>query len=326
LTTGTVNDPKCYNDSNGSIAIIAQGGSIPYSYNWSNGQIGHTASNLHAGNYSVTISDINGCFSTFDTILQQPSKLITNKRNENIPCALACIGRAWANPQGGTLPYHWQWNDPNSQQTNPAIQLCDGVYTVIVTDANLCETTDTIEILDSSLYINFTAWADFDNIYEGERAFLHATLLGPAYHYQWTPSLGLSDANSPNPVASPKSTTTYEVLATDQYGCWYSDSITIYITDVICEEPYIYVPNAFTPNEDGQNDLLFVKSSVGWDLQFMIYDRWGELVFETEDINRGWDGKFNGKKLQAGVYVYHLKLTCLNHETFIKKGNITLIR
>ncbi|RLD40758.1 MAG: hypothetical protein DRI86_14695, partial [Bacteroidetes bacterium] len=150
--------------------------------------------------------------------------------------------------------------------------------------------------------------------------------LGNGYNYSWHPVIGLSDPNSASPTATPNTTTTYIIDAVDQYGCSFQNKVTIYVLDVICEEPYIYVPNAFTPNNDGKNDILYVNSSVGYDINFRIYDRWGELVFETTDINQGWDGVFNNKNLDAGVYVYHLELECFNNDHFIKKGNITLIR
>jgi gliding motility-associated-like protein len=172
----------------------------------------------------------------------------------------------------------------------------------------------------------FDAWADFDTIYEGQQIGLHATNFGTNYTYQWTPSTALSDASIYNPLADPTKSTTYTVEVNDAYGCHWSDVISIYVIDVICEEPYIYVPNAFTPDGDGKNDLIYVNSSVGYELQWMIFDRWGELVFETSDINQAWDGTYKGEKLNAGVYVYHLKLTCYSKEVFIKKGNITLIR
>ncbi|OYT11412.1 MAG: hypothetical protein B6I18_04210, partial [Bacteroidetes bacterium 4572_112] len=310
----------------GSISPTIQGAVSPINYNWSNGDNTQNIINLGAGNYSLTITDADGCIGNYDTLLIEPNELKTDTASVSIPCDLACIGKAFANPQGGTLPYQWQWNDANTQATNPAIQLCSGTYLVTVTDANNCVTTDTVTIRDESVNLDFKAWSDRDTIYEGEIVNLHSTILSNQYSYTWTPSSGLSDPNIYNPTASPTITTTYIVISQDAFGCYWTDTVTIYVTDVICDEPYIYVPNAFTPNNDGKNDFLKVESSVGYDMFFQVYNRWGELVFETEDINKTWDGKFRGKEAQAGIYVYHLRLTCYNHETFTKKGNITLIR
>ena len=326
ITTANIQNPLCYGDSTGSIALNVQGGKIPYTYSWNNGLTTNPILNITGGNYSLTVTDADGCLSTFDTLLTEPNLLTSQSDLRNIPCQTACIGKAWANPQGGTPPFQWQWNDPSNQISNPAIQLCDGIYQVTITDANNCIAYDTIELIDSSIYINFNAWADLDTIYENQQVGLHSTQLGSGYNYVWTPSTGLSDPNISDPTATLTSTTTFTINVTDAFGCTWQDQVTIYVTDVICEEPYIYVPNAFTPNQDGKNDILYVESSVGYELQFMIYDRWGELVFETNDLDQGWDGRFKGKLLSPGVYVYHLKFTCYSNEIFTKKGNITLIR
>jgi gliding motility-associated-like protein len=324
---GNITPIKCHGDSNGAISVQVTGSGLPpFNYLWSNGQTTNPAINLGAGYYSLTITDADGCKGFLDTIFSQPAPLTLDMHSLNIPCSSACIGKAYANPNGGTTPYSWQWNDGGNQQINPALQLCAGNYKVTVTDNHGCQQTDTISVIDSSIYINFVAWADNDTIYKNNSTQLHSTVLGNSYIYTWTPNNGLSDPNISNPIASPTVTTTYIVETHDAFGCSWTDTITIYVLDVICDEPYIYVPNAFTPNGDGKNDILEVKSSVGYDINFMIYDKWGELVFESEDINKKWDGNYNGKKLEAGVYVYHLKLKCFNNKIFQKKGNITLIR
>ena len=321
----SVQSPKCHGDSNGIIQVNAIGGLSPYTYNWSNGMIGNQFNNLGAGSFIVTVTDADGCFTNDTITLFDPSLLTSITAVKNIPCKQACIGRAWTNPSGGTPPYTWQWNDPSNQVSNPAIQLCDGTYIVTVKDANNCALTDTITVIDSSIYIDFKAW-DSDTIYSGQTIKLHSSAFNSNYTYSWTPNTGLSDPTIATPEASPSVTTTYYATLTDQWGCSWSDSLTIWVLDVICDEPYIYVPNAFTPNNDGNNDILYVNSNVGYELDFKIYDRWGELVFETSDFSHGWDGTFNGQKVDPGVFVYHLVVKCYNHEIFKKKGNITVIR
>ena len=192
-------------------------------------------------------------------------------------------------------------------------------------DAHGCTIHDTITVIDSSIYINFDAWQD-DTIYEGQTVQIHSSLLGSNYAYLWSPSTGLDDPTATSPNATPKVTTTYFVDVVDPWGCTWRDSVTIWVLDVICDEPYIYVPNAFTPNGDGHNDVLYAESNVAYDVDFKIYDRWGELVFETTNLSNGWDGTFNGKDVDPGVFVYHLVITCYNKEVFRKKGNITVIR
>ena len=320
-----VTNPLCHGDSNGVIQVNATGGTAPYTYSWAGGQNGSQLNNLPSGIYTLTVTDADGCFTHDSIQLNDPAPLLSTTSVKNIPCKQACIGKAWANPNGGTPPYTWLWNDSYHQKTNPATQLCDGVYIVEIKDAHNCTLSDTVEVIDSSIYIHFEAWDD-DTIYEGQQVQLNSTNLGSDYTYQWTPPTNLSDPNIPNPIASPNSTTTYYVDVHDKWGCNWRDSVKINVVDVICDEPYIYVPNAFTPNGDGKNDVLYVQSNVAYELDFKIYDRWGELVFETHSLSDGWDGTFHGKKVDPGVFVYHLTMTCYNHEVFRKKGNITVIR
>ncbi len=102
-----------------------------------------------------------------------------------------------------------------------------------------------------------------------------------------------------------------------------------YCEDTLCREiifPIVDVPNAFTPNGDGNNDTLFVRGFGVLELDFRLYNRWGQLVFETQALSQGWDGKFHGKDQDMDVYVYILNARLENNETVSKKGNITLIR
>ena len=321
----SIQPPLCHGDSNGTITVNSTGGQAPLSYAWDNGMNGAQINNLKAGSYIVTATDADGCFTSDTISLIDPSQLTSTTAVRNIPCQQACIGKAWSNPSGGTPPYSWQWNDPASQTSNPATQLCDSTYIVELKDANNCTIYDTVVVIDSSIYINFKAWDD-DTLYEGQKTNIHSTPLGNGYTYLWTPNTGLADPTSPSTIAQPKTTTTYFIDVIDQWGCTWRDSLTIWVLDVICDEPYIYVPNAFTPNNDGQNDILYVKSNVAETVDFKIYDRWGELVFKTSNLANGWDGIFKGVMVDPGVFTYYLTIRCYNQEIFNKKGNITVIR
>jgi gliding motility-associated-like protein len=97
--------------------------------------------------------------------------------------------------------------------------------------------------------------------------------------------------------------------------------------DVVnCGEPNIYVPNIFTPNNDGKNDKVYVSGEWIDRFSFEIFDRWGEKVFATNDIEEGWDGTFNGVNCDAAVYFYKLEVYCQGGKTYITGGDITLIR
>jgi gliding motility-associated-like protein len=102
--------------------------------------------------------------------------------------------------------------------------------------------------------------------------------------------------------------------------------VTVYVLVAECNDKTVFVPNTFTPNGDGKNDVLYARSPLVSDIHFVVADRWGQIVFETNDINKGWDGNFNGKPCNPDVFGYYITYRCNNGQESFKKGNITLIR
>ena len=147
--------------------------------------------------------------------------------------------------------------------------------------------------------------------------------------YTWLPATGLSCANCPVPVAGPKSTTKYKVTVEDIYGCNNSSDITVI---VVCNDKNFFIPNTFSPNNDGQNDVFYPRGTGLARVQSMrIFNRWGELVYERKNFNAndpsvGWDGTYKGKKGEMDTYVYLIELVCENSVVIPYKGNVTLIR
>ena len=109
-------------------------------------------------------------------------------------------------------------------------------------------------------------------------------------------------------------------------NCLKTDSVFIVFIDSKCEDPYVYVPNAFSPNDDGENDVLYVRGRNITDLYFAIFNRWGEKVFETNDQSIGWDGLFRNRNSDPAVFDYYLKYFCDGNKQYFQKGNVTLIR
>lgn len=167
--------------------------------------------------------------------------------------------------------------------------------------------------------------ANQDTIPSGSAVQLLATQQA-GYTYSWNNHPTLSGDTIFNPIATPEETTTYYLTVTDALGCRTKDSIIIHVALPICEEPNIFVPNAFSPDGDGYNDVIYVEGNIITEIRFMIYNRWGEQVFESTDKNRGWNGKFKGKDCPPDVYGYYMRCRCLDGNELIKKGNITLLR
>ena len=113
---------------------------------------------------------------------------------------------------------------------------------------------------------------------------------------------------------------------TDALGCTTADSIIIYVNLPICDEPNVFVPNAFSPDGDGYNDIIYVEGIGITSLNFKIYNRWGELIFESNDQSIGWDGQYNNVDQEMEVYTYILEAIFRNEKNAIIKGNITLLR
>ncbi len=231
-----------------------------------------------------------------------------------------------------TLIYSWSPETEIVSSTNTSIIEVapseNGQWFYLTTTNQFgCENIDSIYVSLSNPYLpnlDIVALPN-DSIYNGEEVQLIATN-NDTYFYEWESNNTLNNTSIYNPTALPSITTTYYLDIEDANGCVNRDSITIYVREVICEIPSIFIPNAFTPNNDGANDLFYVRGNTIETLQLIIYNRWGQKVFETTDQGLGWDGTLNGTTLAPDVFAYYLKVECIGGTTFIKKGNVTLIR
>jgi len=147
--------------------------------------------------------------------------------------------------------------------------------------------------------------------------------------FKWKPSESLNHDDIPDPIASPLKTTEYTIVVYTDHNCQDSDKVTV---KVLCDKSQLYIPNTFTPNGDGQNDIFYPRGT-GLDKikTFRIYSRWGELVYEKTSITindkaEGWDGTYNGNVLPPDVFVYMIEAQCEDGQTILFKGDITLVR
>ena len=143
--------------------------------------------------------------------------------------------------------------------------------------------------------------------------------------YSWSPSIGLDDSTKARPRAAPTVTTTYVLTVIDEYIQQTSDAITV-IVDTTCGVFPVYVPNVFSPNGDGINDVLYVRSDFARGLNFKVYNRWGGLVYETSEVGAGWDGKYRNQDCQEGVYFYVAEVSFNGGGSVVKKGSVTIVR
>ncbi len=308
---------NCNGGNTGSATANATGGTGTLSYSWSGGGgTNATSSGLSAGTYTVTVTDGAGCSNASTvTITQNPAIILTTSSTPSNCSSNTGTASAIAGGGTGTLSYSWS---PPGGSTSSINNLGAGTYTVTVTDSLGCTATNTATVASIG---GPTADAGNDvTITAGNSTLLNGTgSLGATF--SWSPSGSLSCNNCANPIATPAQTTTYTLTVTLN-GCSTTDSVTVFI-DILCGE--LFIPTAFSPNNDGQNDFLYVMGDCISNLQLAIFDRWGEKVFETTDQTVGWDGTFNGKKLDAGVFAYYLSATVKGQEVK-KHGNITIVK
>ena len=320
-----VTQPLCYGDSNAVIQTDVVGGTAPYVLGVNGETVESPVTGLVPGAYTISVTDAAGCRIESSVEIGQPNPLLLSESHASPPCIEICTGAVSLSVEGGTVPYRYVWS--NGAEVPALDGLCAGSYEVSVTDRNGCIATLSLALTDSSAFpTDIIAWCDEDTVYAGQVTHLHATELGTPFQYQWNPPVDVESPTASSSVARPMVTTTYVVVVTDEFGCIKTDTVLVYVRDVICEEPYVFVPNAFTPNGDGKNDILYVRGEVVSEVSFKVYDRWGEKVFETTDMTQGWDGTFRGQPCEAGVYDYHLQVTCLGMKRYFRKGNVTLLR
>ena len=198
------------------------------------------------------------------------------------------------------------WSPSNGilagQGTNRITVLAQGDLTYQVTVVNDVGCTDSTSasVNTSTLSPPLDITAVPDSIFVGQRTQLFATN-DASYVYDWTPDPTLSSLDEPSPQATPRETTTY-YLTINNGSCINEDSITVRIRQPICGTPLIFVPSAFSPDGDGINDEVLVRGNNVTDMLLIIYNRWGQKVFETRDQNQGWDGTFGGADLPPDVY------------------------
>jgi len=218
-------------------------------------------------------------------------------------------------PLIGGFTYLWT---PTTSTDATVTGLDSAMAYVTVTDINGCTANDSIFV---NVYAMPTISASNDTtIFKGDVAYLNATGGGS---YLWTPDLDMDCDTCQSPNVAPDETTMYCVKVTDDNGC--IDSTCMLVTiEIVCGE--VFVPTAFSPNGDGENELECIYSDCMESFTFTIYNRWGEKVFVTSSMNICWDGTWKGKELNPAVFVYILEGSLIDGKRISQKGNISLIR
>lgn len=329
----TVVDVLCNGASTGSILAAPSGGVPPYAFNWETGSTGIQLNQVPAGMYTITLTDANGCEHIDSSEIQQPLNPITGTTAPtDVTCFGGSDGRLDINAEGGVPPYQYALNNSPFNGSPLQIALKAGTYTPRIQDGNGCIHTLPDVVIGQRPAIAIELGPEV-RIELGDNTQLTADVLNAQSPYELTwsdsDSLWLSCLTCNNPfVDSLFQENTFEVFVVDALGCRGESSI-----KVIVEKPRkIYVPTGFTPNDDNTNDILFVHGQESAKiLNFRIFDRWGEMVFEANDfipnqISTGWDGNFRGQMMMPEVYVWVLEVEYLDGYKEVLHGQTTLIR
>lgn len=328
-------EPTCEGYPDGSVTMHGTGGTPSYSYAIDGNTYGTatTFSQLLEGAHTFHVKDANGCIhDTTLTLVGYPHIVIQNDIVKNPSCYKFKNGSITLTITGGvtplsyritgTLPPDYQYDTSAAGTSSIWTDLIDGQYTVIITDSKGCYKDTTIHVVQPAEMLLTTTIGPNDCEGQDNSGIVTVNATGGTapYRYLWStnpPETTASVSGLPNAL--------YTVWVNDENNC--KDSIAALIAYDDCCKPYI--PNAFTPNGDGLNDLFRVRFKGDMTLlRLSVYNRFGQEVFHTNNIQQGWDGKWNGVPQELGTYFYYIKALCGNKGDHVMelKGDVTLIK
>jgi len=323
---GTPDRYKCYYDS-----VLLESAVTPavstlydYIYTWTP-EAAYTPSGLpntiYYGDSSTTIyltvSTAIGCAGTDSVRIHVYPRFFTSL---SVADTGICPGGSVQLGISGASTYRWipgYGLSDSSSATPVAAPQTSTQYTVIASDEYGCQ--DTQSVFVQAYPAGVIDLPDSVNIYPGESYEIHPET--NCLYFSWFPPSGLSGVNIADPVARPEVRTRYFVNASTEYGCPVTDSI-----DILVQETTMDIPNAFAPGNGANNVFRISKRGIATLKTFQVFDRWGLKVFETSNINDGWDGNYKGKAQPMGVYIYIIDAVSDSGKPFVKHGNVTLIR
>ena len=326
---------SCDEGTDGYIDLSINGGSSPYTINWEGPNNFYSNSeditNLSAGYYTMSLTDLNGCEAFINFTLTEPEELQVTI--DEIPEICGTGGQAIPQIYGGSEPMSYTWIGPNSftSNNNELSGLASGNYELIVTDINNCVLSENISIENiEGPTCNFSA-SSFEFMLSDEPVdFFDNSTTDPNYDIQissWIWEFGDGGmSNEQNPSYLYSNPGLYYVWLTilDENNCEHSAMQTINVL----EEYFSYSPNAFSPNGDGVNDVFApILTDIDYETyEINIFNRWGDIVFQTNNYDESWDGTFKGDNLPQAVYTYKITYKTRRGLEKQERGDIVLIK
>ncbi len=325
ITGAVVTNPTCEGYTDGVIIVGVGGGTAPYRYSTDNIVFSNSSSftGLTEGTYTIFITDTNNCTAdTTITLIGYPHIIIDSFTATSATCTGKNDGGLIVYGSGGNPPLTYSLSG-NAPSILPDIftALYAGQYIITITDSRYCKKDSLINIGQPDTLKVFTNITPNDCIGADDRGGIIASIQGGTgpFTFLW------SVDSSTNSYVTGLPNGVYTVKVKDHNNCEDSATATVLYDD--CCTPYL--PNAFSPNGDGKNDIyrMVYKGDIRI-IEFSIYNRYGERVFTTEYDERGWDGTFKGEPCDIGSYYYYIRLLCGNrHNKVLEfKGDVTLVK
>jgi gliding motility-associated-like protein len=278
--------------------------------------------------YVVSLSSGTGCVRTDTvTVAVVQKQYLTPLKGDTL-----CIGQSTQLQAIGTDKFLWSPSSTlnNASISNPvATPTQTTQYRVIGTDQYNCFNDTAFALVVVSQYPVINIGPDTTLATGSLYQIPFTASFGPFATYNWTPLTDLSCNSCPTPILSASSDKCYAVEATNIFGCTGRDTMCV---KTYCNGEQLFIPNAFTPDGDGVNDIFYLKSKGISQVKTMrIFNRWGNKIFEkvngyTNTPTDGWDGKYQGKKLPPDVYVYIIEAVCTNGKIYSYKGDVTILQ
>ncbi len=327
-------DVSCYGERDGIIDITPIGASSPYTYEWSpNANTGNLSSAwmLGPGDYVVTVTASSGiCTTTASYTVEEPPVIEVDFMMENPICFDDPAFLNILAVENAVEPYNIDIIGGYEDAGNGKFKVEAGIpLRLVVEDNNGCRLSE-----DFLIPAKQEMWVDLGedrSIKYGEEVYIDSDVFPlSGVELIWTPENDLSCSACPNPTAKPTESTTYSLQLIDDDGCIAEDEISIQVT----KSRDIFIPNAFSPNKDGINDIFHPYG--GFEIvaiqSMLVFDRWGNLVYENsspfsiEDEESGWNGKMRGDDLDPGTYLYTMNVEFIDGEVVLFSGSVNLMR
>lgn len=316
---------NCDTGTDGTITLTATDGIAPYQY--SIDSVNYQASNVFqaaAGRHRVFVKDANGCTVGQDATVTFTSDITVRTMADTAICVGQSVTLA-TESNGQTFSWSPQNGLDNAGALEPAATPDATTQYIITATKGFCTQTDTVQIrVAPKIEVNVTP----DAVIEYNVPFqLNATSPQITNYagttFAWSPSDGLNNPDIQSPIAVLREDQSYTVNVTSELGCTGSGTVNLSIK----RQESIIVPTAFSPNNDGRNEqLLPVINDIESIRYFRIYNRWGQLVFFTDQLNTGWDGRFKGDTAISGIYVWEIEGVSTKGRVINKKGTVVLFQ